>query len=214
MMRKFLRPFSPKALILLTALGIAGCVETVASVKPEPSAPRIAARPGISPGGASVAMTGLIGPPQAVSDRFSEAFAREAAGREIKLSDSKSANYLVKGYLSAYTATGGTALAYVWDVFDARKNRTQRVNDLIIVQGSSADPWALADEKALASLAAKSADDLAAFLTNTPEAVAAAGKPQPAAVATAVDEGVSSVAQSAKPTPAIRPAATGLAAAR
>ena len=45
-----------------------------------------------------------------------------------------------------------------------------RLNDVIEVKGSGADPWTVAGEAALNSIAAKSADDLAAFLSNTPDA--------------------------------------------
>ncbi len=40
-------------------------------------------------------------------------------------------------------------------------------------------PWALAGEAVLASVAAKSADDLAAFFSNTPEAAPAAAAAEP-----------------------------------
>jgi hypothetical protein len=42
---------------------------------------------------------------------------------------------------------------------------------VIAVKGSPGDdPWSLADARALSNVAAKSADDLAAFLSNTPDA--------------------------------------------
>ena len=75
----------------------------------------------------------------------------------------------------------GAAVEYVWDVFNKDKQRTQRVNDVLEVKGEGADPWRIVGEAALASVAAKSADDLAAFLSNTPEAVAGASAPVAAA---------------------------------
>ena len=65
------------------------------------------------------------------------------------------------------------------------KRRAQRMSDELTVKAArAADPWAGLDEAALASVAGKSADDLAAFLSNTPEAVAAAkAAPAPAAAA-------------------------------
>jgi hypothetical protein len=41
---------------------------------------------------------------------------------------------------------------------------------MISVKGRGDDPWAIAGDSALGSIAAKSADDLAAFLSNTPDA--------------------------------------------
>jgi hypothetical protein len=60
---------------------------------------------------------------------------------------------------------------------------------VISVKGAGDDPWAIADGAALTSVAAKSADDLAAFLSNTPDAKpipAVAGASEPAATATAM----------------------------
>jgi muconolactone delta-isomerase len=69
-------------------------------------------------------------------------------------------------------------VAYVWDVFDRNKDRAQRVSDSLQVTGDNSDPWRIVGEAALDSVAAKSADDLAAFLSYTPEAVAVAASAQ------------------------------------
>jgi len=58
----------------------------------------------------------------------------------------------------------------VWDVFTADKQRAQRLSDAIVVRGSGDDPWSMVTDAALDSIAAKCADDLAAYLSNTPEA--------------------------------------------
>ena len=63
------------------------------------------------------------------------------------------------------------------------KQRVQRLSDVIEVKGAGDDPWALAGEAVLTSVAAKSADDLAAFLSNTPEAAPAAAAAPPAGTA-------------------------------
>lgn len=199
--------------LAIAALALAGCVEQVAQHAPTAAATQratLARRPGVSPGGATVALASLEGAPQSVVERFTAAFGREAQGREIVLAPSTGSNYIVRGYLDAHPAPGGTAVAYVWDVFDARKSRAQRVADAITVPGSAADPWSVVDDKALASVAGKAAEDLAAFLTNTPEAVAAmrpgASAPKPTAVATAAAPGGVSVAPMSQPAPASPPA--------
>ena len=106
----------------------------------------------------------------------------EAGRREMALVDAGAASYLVRGYLSAWPVEGGTSIGYVWDVFDKARNRIRRTEDAIVVKGSSDDPWSLVTDQALASLAARSADDLAAVLTHTPEAIAGL-KPPSSAVA-------------------------------
>ena len=172
----------------LLALGLPGCVDTGSDVTARSAGANVARttlarRADVSPSGASVAFASLEGPPQAVSARFVAAFASEAGNRDIRLADPKTARYQMRGYLTAYTAEGGTAIAYVWDVFDASKQRAQRLTDAIVIKGAAGDPWSLVDDRALASVAAKSADDLAAFLSNTPEAIAAARSARPALAA-------------------------------
>jgi len=114
--------------------------------------------------------------------------AREAAAHDIVIADAKKARYLVRGYLSASQTADGAEVDYVWDVFNKDKQRTQRVDDAIEVKGDGADPWRIVGEAALASIAAKSADDLAAFLSNTPEAIAAVRAPAAATQPLTVSE--------------------------
>ncbi|WP_158815991.1 hypothetical protein [Methylocapsa sp. S129] len=160
--------------MLALAFPLAGCVETVAEMTPNTDAhPQFVRRPDVSLAGASVAFVSVDGPPAAVSASFSQIMAREAAAHDIVIADAKKARYLVRGYLSAYATADGAAVEYVWDVFTKDRQRTQRVDDVLDVKGDGSDPWRIVGEAALASVAAKSADDLAAFLSNTPEAVAA-----------------------------------------
>jgi hypothetical protein len=174
---------------LAAALLLAGCVETVADFAPKTEAhAQFTRRPDVSLAGASVAFVSVDGPPAAISASFSQIMAREATAHDIVVADAKSARYLVRGYLSAYATTDGAAVEYVWDVFNKDRQRTQRVNDVLEVKGDGADPWRIVGEAALASVAAKSADDLAAFLSNTPEAIASAAAPAAAAPVQAVSE--------------------------
>jgi hypothetical protein len=167
------------ACAVLAGIGasLAGCVETLTEVDARaPAAPgRMAARQGVSPRAATVAFASFEGAPASVVPTFTRLLAAEAKTRDITVVDVASAKYFVRGYLGAYAAEGGATIGYVWDVFDAQKVRVQRLEDQIMVKGTAADPWSLADERVLTSLAAKSADDLAALLTNMPEAVASAG---------------------------------------
>jgi len=170
----------------LAALGsavlLSGCVETAAELTPKPEArAQFVRRPDVSLAGASVAFVSVDGPPAAISASFSQIMAREATAHDIVIADAKKARYLVRGYLSATQTNDGAEIDYVWDVFNKDRQRMQRVNDVLEVKGEGADPWRFVGEAALASVAAKSADDLAAYLSNTPEAVAAAPA-QPIAV--------------------------------
>jgi hypothetical protein len=161
--------------VVALAFALSGCVEMAADMTPKTEAHvAFVRRTDVSLAGASVAFVSVDGPPAAISRTFSQIMTREATARDIALAGDKKARYLVRGYLSAYETTDGAAVEYVWDVFNKDKQRTQRVNDVIEVKGDGADPWRIIGEAALTSIAAKSADDLAAYLSNTPEAVAAA----------------------------------------
>ena len=58
-------------------------------------------------------------------------------------------------------------------MFTPDKQRAQRLSDAIGVRGSGDDAWAMIDDSALNSIAGRCADDLAAYLSNTPEAAPA-----------------------------------------
>ena len=175
--------------ILAAACALSGCVETVSDFASKSEAhAQFVRRPDVSLAGASVAFVSVDGPPAAISANFSQLLTREAMAQDIVIVDGKKAQYLVRGYLSAYATKDGAAIEYVWDVFNKDKQRTQRVNDVLEVRGQGSDPWRIVGDAALASVAAKSADDLAAFLSNTPEAVAVAKTPAAAAQPLAASE--------------------------
>ncbi len=161
------------------SLALAGCVDTAAELgAPRAGAAaqrqRAATRPGVSPRGASVALTSMEGAPEEAMSRFAQIFTRTVESRDIATTKDADAAYRVRGYLTAYSGGEGTTrFAYVWDVFERNGRRAQRLTDEVAVKGTG-DPWANLDEKALTEVAARGADDLAAFLSNTPEAIAAA----------------------------------------
>lgn len=164
----------------LAASLLAGCVDTAGEFRSTGASVALARAAIVGPRGASVAMASLDGAPAAVNARFAGLFAAAAAARDMPLAQAAGANYLVRGYLSAYPVEEGTAIGYVWDVFDTGKHRTRRVTDAIIIKSADSDAWRLASDRVLESLAAKSADDLALFLAETPEALAFAKVATPA----------------------------------
>lgn len=181
-MPKFDAPCSPRRRLaaFLTgglALLLAGCVDTAvdlgAGQARVPSPSMALARPGVSPHGASVALTSLEGAPEGVVSRFKQFFAQASEGRDIAMVAPDAALYRVRGYLTASPGPGVTRLSHVWDIFDRRGRRAQRLTDEAVVKGGG--DWSDVDDKALAGVAGRGAEELAAFLSNTPEAIAAAG---------------------------------------
>lgn len=156
---------------LMSAL-LGGCVEQAADVSPNATALRapLERRDGVSLDAATVAIISVQGAPVELGSSFNSALQDAARQRQIVLAEPKRARYLVRGYLSASLLQDGAEVEYVWDVFGPDKRREFRLNDVIDVKGKADDPWSLVTPEALASIAGKSADDLAAFLSQTPEA--------------------------------------------
>ena len=170
--------FVKRLMALAVAASLAGCVEAVgdldasAPAQPQTEAATQAPAPsGASPRAASAAFTRIEGAPGPVLAAFIQKLATETRSREINSVQPEAAKYIVHGYLSATKTSGGAVIGYVWDVFDNHQRRVQRVEDQITAQGAAADPWSLANDRVLGSLAAKSAADLAALLSRTPEAL-------------------------------------------
>jgi hypothetical protein len=163
--------------VVACGIGLSGCVEDAAQapVATSISSDNIAARPGVSPSGATVAVASISGAPGGFDGKFQAMLTAYAKRGGVSIADAGQPNYLVRGYLSADSeGDAATVVSYVLDVFDAGKHRTQRVEDEVVLRGTAPDPWSLVNDDVLATVAQKSAADLAAVMTNTPEAIAAA----------------------------------------
>ena len=171
--------FAPGSRVKLGCLALclgallSGCNESLPSAQIETAAPQQRAS-GLSPRPAALAVTQMEGAPQPLQNQFMALFNADVVKEDVTLTDTASARYLARGYISAFPVDGGARLTYVWDVYDRTNHRAQRLNDEIALTGAAPDPWSLVDTAALAALATRSAGEVAAFLSNTPEAVAAA----------------------------------------
>jgi hypothetical protein len=126
-----------------------------------------------SPAGKPIAFESIEGAPAAVQTALAGELASAATARQVELVGmSNPARYRIRGYLKAEpTADGGTALAFVWDVFDAQQRRAQRVTGSSPIKAASKkNPWDGLDKEALARLAARSMDEIATFLAAGPGA--------------------------------------------
>jgi hypothetical protein len=170
-------PFAPpKAFasgfcLLSACLTLCGCVDVAGNSTPSADTrPQFVRREGASMAGATVAIVSMEGAPAELSARFSQDLDQAATARQIAVTPAATARYLARGYLSASPAREGATVDLVWDIFTPDKKRVQRLSDAISIHGSGDDPWNLVSETELESVAAKCADDLAAYLSNTPEA--------------------------------------------
>lgn len=160
------------ATVLAVAGCLAGCVDNIPDVAVSRGDIRQAIARGSlrSPRPATMAFASFEGAPGDQAARFKALFDKEATDREIAIVDPAAAHYLVRAYLSAAPGDRGVDVAYVYDVFDTEHRRVERVADTLTVPASGGDAWASIDDRAMASLAGRGADDLAVALAGTPEA--------------------------------------------
>jgi hypothetical protein len=167
------RAFAPALFLLFACATLGGCLD-VAGDPPNPDArPGFVRRDDANMAGATLAVVSVEGAPADLTEQFNQRLAEAEAARQIAVAAPAKARYLVRGYLTASLIEGGAAVDIVWDVFTPDKQRVQRLSGAIAVKGSGDDAWAMVSDAALDSVAAKCADDLAAYLSNTPEAAPA-----------------------------------------
>ena len=160
-------------ILLLACATLSGCNDVAANPPNTDAQAQFVMRNDANMSGATVAIASVDGTPADVSARFRQSLDQAAAARRIAVASPAKARYLARGYVTASSIEGGAEVDIVWDVFTPDKKRAQRLSDAIAVRGSGDDAWAMIDDAALNSVAAKCADDLAAYLSNTPEAAPA-----------------------------------------
>lgn len=165
--------FASSLLLLLACAALSGCNDVGANPPSADAQAQFVHRDDANMAAATVAIVSVDGAPADLSAHFNQSLAEAEAARRIAVVDYSKARYLVRGYLTATPIEGGAEVDLVWDVFTPDKHRVQRLSDALAVRGTADEAWAMIDDAALNSVAAKSADDLAAYLSNTPEAAPA-----------------------------------------
>jgi len=167
------RTLAPALFLFFACATLGGCVDVAGDPPSADARPELVRRGDANMAGATLAVVSVDGAPADLTEHFNQRLAEAAAARQIAVAAPAKARYLVRGYLTASPIEGGTEVDLVWDVFTPDKKRAQRLSDAIAVRGTGADAWAMIGDAGLDSVAAKSADDLAAYLSNTPEAAPA-----------------------------------------
>jgi hypothetical protein len=171
--KDLVRAFATGLSLLLGCATLSGCNDVAANPPSADARAQFVMRDDANMAGATVAIASVDGAPTDVSARFRQRLDEAAAARRIAVAAPAKARYLARGYVTASPIEGGAEVDIVWDVFTPDKKRAQRLSDAVAVKGSGDDAWAMIDDAALNSVAAKCADDLAAYLSNTPEATPA-----------------------------------------
>ena len=167
------RAFAAGLSLILGCAALSGCNDIAANPPNTDARAEFVLREDANLAAAPVAIVSVDGVPADLSARFRQSLDEAAAARRIAVAAPAKARYLLRGYLTASPIEGGAEIDVVWDVFTPDKQRAQRLSDSIAVKGSGDDAWATIDDAALNSVAGKCADDLAAYLSNTPEAAPA-----------------------------------------
>jgi hypothetical protein len=147
------------AAITALAVTVSGCVTGA------DSGARIALNNGLT--GATVAFESIDGPPPAVFSRMVATLNDEAAAQRLNVvSRAGPATYRVRAYVSAVVNRGKTSFVWVWDVYDAERQRALRVaGEEPAAAGRHRDAWAAADEQVVRRMARSGVERVAAFLS-------------------------------------------------
>jgi hypothetical protein len=172
-----------------TRLGVAACLALAlaASGCANPSGPAPMASV-TSARGASIAFESIDGPPVAVFQNLVTTLSSEAQARQVQVvSRTGSPAYRIRGYLAAIVVGGKSHISWVWDVYDADKQRVLRIAGEEATGRPGSNAWAAADEQMVRRIARTSIDRLAAFLASpsAPPAVEPAPQPGSPAIASA-----------------------------
>lgn len=177
MLDRFCRPLGrhlPTTAVLLAALALGAC-QTNGGGKP------VASVSGPS-GAKTIAFESIDGPPEPVFDKLVANLTAEAKTQQVPVVSRESqAAYRVRGYLAASVDNGKGEVDWVWDVFDADRERVLRVAGREKV-GPGKDVWNKLDDATVQRIAARSLDEISTRLAggapktaNTP-----AAQPDPA----------------------------------
>lgn len=185
---------------IVTAIGLTGLlaacqVAEVSRPKPAPAAlsgPTVAAPPEATQPAAPVipaematfSFDQIKGVPTNKQDTLAQAIASYAQKRSLRLvrRTDASASYHVWGYLSAVGGDVGTNVTYVWDILDQAGNRVLRFSGIETAAAASGDPWDQVDSSVLDAIAARTVEDVYAWINRLPQPGAAtvAGTAAPA----------------------------------
>lgn len=150
----------PTTAALLAALALGAC-QTNGAGKPVASS-------AVS-GSKAIAFESIDGAPQPVFDRLVASLASEAKTQQVAVVSRQTEGpaYRVRGYFAAAVENGQGEVDWVWDVFDADRERVLRVAGTEKV-GAGKDVWNKLDDETVNRIAAKSLDEISTRLAAGP----------------------------------------------
>jgi hypothetical protein len=123
---------------------------------------------GVSGQPRTVAFESIDGPPETVFKSLVRELNQEAQARQVSVvSRESAAQYRIRGYVAAHVQGKKTTISWVWDVYDADRQRAMRLTgEEVGTSGRTA--WNAADDQVLNRIAREGMTRLAAFLENPP----------------------------------------------
>ncbi len=119
-------------------------------------------------GNTTVAFESIDGPPETVFRNLVQQLNQEAQSRQVSVvSRESAAQYRIRGYVAAHVQGKRTTISWVWDIYDADRQRALRLT------GEEAGPpgrtaWSAADDQVVGRIARDGMTRLAAFLGSPP----------------------------------------------
>jgi hypothetical protein len=122
----------------------------------------------INMGGTTIAFESIDGPPETVFRNLVQQLNQEAQARQVAVvSREAAASYRIRGYVAAHVQGKKTMISWVWDVYDADRQRALRLSgEEAGAAGRSA--WEAADGDVTSRIARNGMTRLAAFLGSSP----------------------------------------------
>jgi hypothetical protein len=116
--------------------------------------------------GTTVTFESIDGPPETVFRKLVAQLSQEANARQMAVVSRESpAQYRIRGYVAAHVQGKKTTITWVWDVYNADRQRAQRIAGE--VPGATSErAWAAADDQVVNRMARDGMERLAAFLAN------------------------------------------------
>jgi len=115
---------------------------------------------------ARVGFLPVTGAPQRTVTDLSRSLSKQSKLHRIEVagSNDQSAQYRLKGYMSALNEGTSTTVTFYWDVLDKSGSRLYRINGFERENGASADPWAGVSRETTARIASRTMNELAGWL--------------------------------------------------
>jgi hypothetical protein len=117
--------------------------------------------------GTTVAFESIDGPPETVFRRLVLQLTQEAGTRQVAVvSREQPAQYRIRGYMAAHVQGKRTTISWVWDIYDAERERALRLSGDVPAGAADRNAWNAADDQVIGRIARDGMGRLAAFLAN------------------------------------------------